>query len=206
MHGWGGRRAGAGRPASPGRRAVPHRRRESHDRRCPAHVTLRAMADLPSLRDGRVFSTIRQAFAAMRDLRLLHYSVQHDHVHLLVEADEAARFPRGVQGLAIRLAKAINRALGRHGRVWSDRYHARALRTPRELRNALVYVLNNARKHLRAMRGLDPCSSAPWFDGWSAAPAHSGGTAPIAAPRTWLARVGRRRLRLMHLHETTPAA
>jgi hypothetical protein len=153
-----------------------------------------------------VFSAIRQAFAAMRDLRLLHYSVQHDHVHLLVEADEAARFPRGVQGLAIRLAKAINRALGRHGRVWSDRYHARALRTPREVRNALVYVLNNARKHLRAMRGLDTCSSAPWFDGWSAAPAHSGGTAPIAAPRTWLARVGWRRLGLIHVDETPHAA
>jgi REP-associated tyrosine transposase len=104
------------------------------------------------------------------------------------------------------LAKAINRALGRHGRVWGDRYHARALRTPREVRNALVYVLNNARKHLRAMRGLDPYSSAPWFDGWSAAPVQPEGTAPITMPRTWLARVGWRRLGLIHVEETPNAA
>jgi hypothetical protein len=83
-----------------------------------------------------------------------------------VEADEPPRFERGVRGLAIRVAKAVNRALGRRGRVWADRYHAHLLRTPREVRNALVYVLNNFRKHVRGARGLDPRSSARWFDGW----------------------------------------
>jgi REP element-mobilizing transposase RayT len=109
-------------------------------------------------------AAIRRAFAALETsgFRVLHYSVQRDHLHLLVEADAVSRFTRGVQGLAIRLAKAINRVVGRHERVWGDRYHARLLRTPREVRHALVYVLNNARKHLRAVRGFDPCSSAAW--------------------------------------------
>ena len=100
-----------------------------------------------------------------------------------------------MRGLAIRLAKAVNRALGRAGRVWGDRYHARMLRTPREVRNALVYVLNNFRKHLRDAVGLDACSSAQYFDGWRTVPAFGRvvGVLPVATARTWLARVGWRR-------------
>lgn len=73
----------------------------------------------------------------------------------------------GVQGLAIRLARAINRTFDHiHGRVWSDRYHARPLTNAREVRNAIVYVLMNAKKHERDFRfALDVLSSAPWFDG-----------------------------------------
>jgi putative transposase len=192
---WGGRRRGAGRKPNPGRRMAPHCRRETHDRRCPAHVTLRASSPLPSLRDGRVFAAVRGALAAARrdGFRVVQFSVQRDHVHLLVEADAPARFTRGLQGLAIRIAKRVNRALGRHGRVWADRYHARMLRTPREMRNALVYVLNNWRKHVPGARGLDARSSATWFDGWSDGPGAPRGTSPMVGARTWLARVGWRR-------------
>ena len=70
-----------------------------------------------------------------------------------------------MQGLAIRVAKAVNRCLGRSGRVWDDRFHSRALRTPREVRNVLVYVLLNGRKHGVIGHGIDPCSSGAWFDG-----------------------------------------
>jgi hypothetical protein len=98
--------------------------------------------------------------------RVLQFSVQADHVHLLLEADSPTGFDRGVRGLAVRVAKAVNGVLGRRGRVWADRFHARLLRTPREVRNALVYVLNNVRKHIGRVRGMDPCSSARWFDGW----------------------------------------
>jgi hypothetical protein len=130
------------------------------------------------------------AAASAGSFRVLHFSAQHDHLHLLVEADRGGALSRGVQGLAIRVAKAINRALGRRGHVWADRFHARALATPREVRNALVYVLNNFRKHLRGMRGIDPRSSAPWFIGWKGAVPPSPGASPVAPPRTWLARVG----------------
>jgi REP element-mobilizing transposase RayT len=192
---WGGRRRGAGRKPNPGRRMAPHCRRETHDRRCPAHVTLRASSPLSSLRDGRVFAAVRGALAAAsRDgFRVVHFSVQRDHVHLLVEADAPARFTRGLQGLAIRIAKRINRVLGRRGRVWADRYHARMLRTPREMRNALVYVLNNWRKHVPGARGLDARSSATWFDGWIDRLGTPRVPSSIAAARTWLACVGWRR-------------
>jgi hypothetical protein len=122
-------------------------------------------------------------------------------VHLLVEADSALRLVRGIQGLAIRVARAVNRALARTGRVWGDRYHARTLTTPREVRNALVYVLNNFRKHIRAAHGIDPCSSAAWFTGWASGCRAVVERAPIVEPRTWLARVGWMRHGRIRMHE-----
>jgi REP-associated tyrosine transposase len=189
---WGGRRVRAGRPPTPGRRRVAHRVRGPHDTRVPVHVTMRAVAAIPSLRSAAVFSTVRRALGASSHdgFRLIHFSVQADHLHLLVEADRRDGIARGCQGLAIRLAKAVNRILGRRGTVWGDRYHARALRTPRELRNALAYVLNNWRKHVPGARGLDRRSSGPWFGGWSTAQPQPVGPSPVVSPRTWLARRG----------------
>jgi len=95
-----------------------------------------------------------------------------------------------MQGLAICVAKAVNRALGRRGKVWGDRFHARRLASPREVRNALVYVLNNFRKHIAGTQGLDPCSSAAWFGGWRGLKPGQVGPSPVAVARTWLMRVG----------------
>jgi len=181
---------------------VPHVARPEHTRRHPLHVTLRAERRLASLRKQAVFLEVRRAISgASRDwLRILHFSVQSDHIHLVVEASAKESLSSGAAGLSIRLARAVNRVLGRQGRVWSDRYHARPLRTPREVRSGLVYVLMNWRKHVAKARGPDPCSSAFWFDGWKtrlslAKPrgwsAEEG--APIARPTTWLASQGWRR-------------
>ncbi len=198
----GGRRKGAGRKPAPGRRRMTHGRRAPHDPRCPAHVTLRAKAGLPSLRERRSFAAIRGAIGAGsgQSFRLLQFSVQTDHIHLLVEADGPTRLVRGVQGLAIRLAKAINGVLRRRGAVWGDRYHARTLGTPREVRNAFVYVLNNWRKHVPGAQGLDPCSSAASFVGWRNIAA-SAATATVARARTWLASIGWRRHGLIDIDE-----
>lgn len=182
---WGGKRRGAGRkPAGP-RRRVSHRPRARHDPHCPVHVTMRATFNVASLRRDQVFPAIRRALAASSTatFRLIHFSVQTDHLHLIVEADGSEQLRRGMQGLAIRLARGINRVLGRKGRVWADRFHARLLRTPREVRNALVYVLQNIRKHLRGARGLDPLSSARWFDGWRDTVASRFVSAPVVRPR-----------------------
>jgi len=118
-----------------------------------------------------------------------------------VEADEPTRLSRGVQGLAIRVAKAVNRVLGRRGTVWGDRYHARVLKTPREVRNALVYVLQNWKKHVSGAHGADPRSSAAWFTGWRVPVARALGSAPIATARTWLARVGWQRHGMLDTRE-----
>jgi putative transposase len=162
----------------------------------PVHVTLRAVAALRCLRAPRVFPAVRGALAAASraDFRVVDYSVQGDHVHLIAEAADRRSLASGIRGLAIRLARAVNRALGRRGRVWADRYHARALSTPRAVRNALVYVLMNFKKHGVVGTERDPCSSAGWFSGFRALPkAPASGPRPVATARTWLARIGWRR-------------
>jgi len=103
--------------------------------------------------------------------------------------------------MAIRIALAVNRVLGRRGAVWSDRYHSRALKTPREVRNALIYVLANFRKHRGAGCGLDPCSSALWFDGWRNPTVRASGQPPVVRARTWLGAVGWRRHGLLGMDE-----
>ncbi len=174
-----------------------------HNSRCPVHVTLRASALPVSLRSAGVFPAVRKALAraSRAAFRVIVFSVQADHVHLVVEADAGRRLVRGLQGLAIRVAKAVNRVLGRCGTVWSDRYHARALTTPRAVRHALVYVLQNWAKHRSGVRGLDPCSSAAWFSGWRNRTLPSAGWSPVAVARTWLARWGWRRHGLLEESE-----
>ena len=141
------------------------------------------------------------AAASRDDFRIIEFSIQTNHVHLLVEADDSRSLTRGVRGLAIRIARAVNRALGRRGAVWGDRYHARALTTPRAVRNALLYVLRNDRKHHGDERGLDPCSSAPWFGGWNVLVRRPVGNPPVVQARTWLATIGWRRHGLLRLDE-----
>jgi hypothetical protein len=133
---------------------------------------------------------------------LVHFSVQADHVHLLVEANDKDALSRGLRGLVIRVARAVNRVLGRMGRVWGDRYHARATKSPREVRNAIVYVLMNAQKHIPDAPTFDLCSSASSFDGWRlpslGPPDHPRGTEP---PATWLLRAGWKRHGLVSSEE-----
>jgi hypothetical protein len=195
FHSHGGRRPGAGRKTSPNTPGVSHHGRPLHDRRHPLHVTLRAAHGLPSLRRARLFAAIRRALAAASPdtFRVVHYSVKGNHVHLLVEAEGGGALSSGMQGLEIRVAKAVNRILQRHGSVWADRYHARPLRTPREVRHALVYVLMNAQKHRLMGAGIDPCSSGAWFDAWRERVPAPGRLAPVVRARTWLLGVAWRR-------------
>ncbi len=169
MNTWGGARKGAGRKPGPGRRPTPHRARSPHRSYHPVHLTLRARPGLPSLRRPAVFRVVRACVAKASNarFRIVQFSVQRDHLHLLVEASEAQALSSGARGLAIRTARQLNRHFGREGRVWGDRYHTRAMKTPSEVRHALVYVLMNIKKHNPvACDGVDPCSSALWFDGF----------------------------------------
>lgn len=172
------------------------------------HVTLRAVSSVASLRRQTVFAGLHRAFrrASREWFRVVHFSVQANHVHLVVEASDKSALSRGMGGLSIRLARAINGKLRRRGRVWADRYHARALKTPTEVRRGLVYVLTNWRKHVPRAQGFDPCSSAIWFDGWKEAASPLATTraradSPVARPRTWLAALGWRRRGLIRLRE-----
>jgi hypothetical protein len=141
-------------------------------------------------------------------MRLVEFAVLSNHLHLVCEADDERALARGIKGLCVRIARALNRLWNRVGSVFSDRYHAHVLRTPREVRNALNYVLHNAALHGSRLGGPDPCSSGAWFDGWrhglglkpAAAvellprtPTHAASSSPLPRALTWLLRVGWRR-------------
>jgi REP element-mobilizing transposase RayT len=201
----GGKRDGAGRKRAPGRGRVAHRARPEHKKAHPVHVTLRAGPRLPSLRSQLIFNRVRRSIArtARAWFRIVHYSVQSNHIHLLVEADDKVALSRGLRGAAIRIALAFNGAARRRGKVWEDRYHARALRTPREVRNGIVYVLMNWRKHLPGSKGFDRCSSASSFTGWIVHPSQ-GPPNPddgVELPATWLLRTGWKRHGLVSASE-----
>jgi REP element-mobilizing transposase RayT len=176
-------------------------------------VTLRVRPGVPSLRGGALVREWRRSLAEASErgsFRVTHYSLQGDHAHLIVEAHGKEALACGMKSIGARLARAVNRVARRSGSVLDGRYHHRSLRSPREVRRALAYVLLNARRHLAKSRGLsrsatahlDGASSARWFDGWRREAASrvrearedAGSAQPeVARPRTWLLRVGWRR-------------
>jgi REP element-mobilizing transposase RayT len=210
--GRGGWRPGAGRKARPGARVL-HRSRGNLPTQCPVHVTVRLRRGIPSLRRARFVRAFRQSLrgcSLRAGFRVVHYSIQSNHLHFLIEADDNTALGRGMKSLSARIGRCVNRVFARTGPVLDGRYHHRVLATPREVRHALAYVLLNARHHFYGRYSqpppdvqLDRASSAMWFDGWKPArppPARSiADTAAkdTATPRTWLLRKGWRRHRLI---------
>ena len=155
----------------------------------PLHVTLRVAEHVWNLRSRRSFRVIEAALSIGADrfgVRVVQFSVQGNHIHLLVEAQDREALAKAIKGLSVRLAKGLNRMMGRAGRVLADRFHSHLLATPSEVRRAMDYIRNNARKHAAqwgdryASTYVDPFSS----DG-------AGVTLPAAT--TWLVREGWRR-------------
>ena len=206
---WGGKRRGAGAKPKGRRAGVPHRPREEFCSARPVLVTQKLRRDRPSMRIKAAHAVIAQALAAgtKPEFRVVEYSVQSDHLHLMVEANDERALSRWLKGLFVRLARALNRVWKCVGNVFPDRFHARLLATPRAVRTALVYVLGNARKHGSWWSaGPDEYSSGAEFEGWRSGSTStvSGGSEMSALSsstmrrsleraRTWLLSVGWRR-------------
>jgi len=183
--GRGGYRSGAGRPKKPNA-GVPHARRPKLAARNPVHITARVRDEAARLRTRQCFRVVLGAIGAVRDrdgFRVVHFTIQRNHLHLIVEARDAETLARGIQALSIRIARAINRVLGRSGKVFADRYHAHALKTPTEVANAIAYVLGNSQVHA-ARKGRAVCPDA--VDALSSAANRN----YVAEPQTWLLRIG----------------
>ena len=192
-----------------------HQAREAFDPRHPVHVTVKVLEGLPSLRWGREYGAI---VTAMREgctrpgrlvdgvFRLVHFSVQGNHMHWIVEAGDRESLARGVAGLCVRIAKALNRLWGRKGKVFAQRYHAHVLKTPSEVRNTLAYLFRNAEKHGRKVPPgwMDPCTSARWFD-FDDCPGSTLEARPVALAMTWLLQEGWRRAGPLRLAPPQPA-
>lgn len=219
----GGPRKTAGRkPTVPGKPKLRHDKRPATEARFPVHVTIRVRNDVTRLRRFELCKVLRRAFVhgCRRDLdgnafRICQFSIQGNHVHLICEATNNQMLARGMQGWTVRMARGLNAYLGRCGGVFHDRYHMAVLATPTQTRHALCYVLQNARRHGEAIDvrfgGIDPFSSAWWFDGWKDDGWRSGVAPPeertVAAAESWLLRVGWKRSKcgLIGVDEVPPA-
>jgi len=153
-----------------------HIRRMRHGKRTdvhgPVHVTIRIRAGLPNMRTPRAYRVLERAFRMGKEragFRLAHYAVLSNHMHLFVDADDKQSLADGMQGLKVRIARALNKHWHRAGTLFFDRCHSRPIKaTIHEIKKALRYVLQNARWHgVSLPRGeADPYSSAPRFDWW----------------------------------------
>jgi REP element-mobilizing transposase RayT len=208
---WGGKRAGAGRPPKGDRSSERHKKRPVHKAAHPIHVTLRAVSDVGRLRKRHVYRAIRRAMICSlhrHDFRICDVSIQGNHIHLIVEAEDGRALARGMQGFQISAARHINRELSRAtgrrrtGAVFADRYHAEYLTSPRQVRHALSYVRNNWRRHGedRKLPGVafDPFSSGAYSDGWDDRAQlywwkPDEDLLPICRPVSWLLQTGWRR-------------
>jgi hypothetical protein len=184
---WGGKRQGAGRPRlheKPGVAGaeVSHRKRVGFGSRRAVHVTQRVRPDVGHLRKQGPAHVLLKAFAAAADrddMRIVHYSIQGNHLHLVVEAESALALSRGILGLSVRIARRLNARLGRRGPVFVDRYHAHVLGSRREVANAVRYVVGNSRHHAREALPAD------FRD-----PFATSVDRPLVEPKLWLLRIG----------------
>src|SRR5690349_1976855 len=202
----GGKRKGAGRKRRGFLKRVPHAKREDFKASQPLHVTLRLRE-----RGLRVRSVLRAVAAAIGvvgdrdDFRIVHTSIQDNHLHLACEAASRFALSRGMSSFKTSAARRINRALGRSGAVFADRYHYEVVTTPTQARSMLCYVLNNWRKH-RVDRGakttIDPFSTGNHFPGWAEGAPRGVAFLPSREPRTWFLREGWKKCRPISVFET----
>jgi len=176
----GGKRRGAGRKPRGSRAGERHGRRPDFKSDQPLHIVMRIVPEVGSLRRRTLYQAMRRATitAALREyVRIVHVSLQRDHVHLLVEAEHRMALARGMQGFQVSAARHINTALGegarrRRGRVFADRYHVEVIGSPTRAHHAIRYVLCNWRKHKEDRDGLpstwlvDPFSTGILFPDW----------------------------------------
>jgi REP element-mobilizing transposase RayT len=209
---WGGARKGAGRKPNGPKAGLPHKARPELNKQHPVHVTLKLKNGLPSLRHKPLARLVLATFHLAKErfgVRLTHFSIQTNHVHLILEVQGHRALSHAMQGLAIRLARRLNTRLRRRGGVFADRYHARPLRTPLEVRRALVYVLHNHRHHHTGPgrpTHFDSLSSAPYFDGFAIPPPRNfNRDLPVVPARTWLLRIGWRRHGLLTYRDAPSA-
>lgn len=137
---WGGRRPGSGRKRIHSK-GVSHRVREKVTTRTPIHINFKYKT---LIKNKFCLKLLKRAIVNARShgLRVVHFSLQSNHVHLIIEVENNTILTKGMRSLTITFAKGLNQ-----GRVQLERYHLHVLKTLRETRNAVHYVLFNQQKH-----------------------------------------------------------
>lgn len=167
IQGWGGKRANAGRKKTTG--ATNHMARPKMDPRWPVHITMRLKRGLKGLRSPRLHREFQQSLgkAKAQGLNALHYSLQGNHLHVAAECEDNRALSKGMNSFAARFGKTIRKKLGGKGKVFEGRYHVKVIKTARQMRNTIAYILLNESKHKKWEPDYDECSSARFFKDWT---------------------------------------
>ena len=137
---WGGRRPGSGRKRLHSK-GVAHRTREKVNHRLPLHINFKFKTHI---KNKFCLKLLKRAIMNARShgLKVIHFSLQSNHIHLLIESESNEILTRGMRSLTVTFAKGLSR-----GRVQLERYHLHVLKSVKEARNAALYVLFNQQKH-----------------------------------------------------------
>ncbi len=181
----------------------PHEIFTSADKK-PLHLTLKIKNKKWNLRCADVAAAFKASAIKAQScgLHILHYAVLRDHIHLLVEARDNNGLTRGMRSFGSSFGKAFRKIVGGKGAVLAGRFHLNVITNPTQMRNTLIYVLQNFARHSDLIKHIDRYSSATYFSGWK--PLLRGKLGPVLAslrrppslpdhlckPRSWLAREG----------------
>ena len=151
---------GAGRPAI-NDIGIRHIKRPKISRLTTLHLTIKVRSNKADIKSKKILKALHHAIkrARLKKLRVIHYTLEFNHLHLLIECESHKTLHQGMQAFGISLSKAINRIKKLKGTVYKHRYHLKKLATRRELKNALHYIFNNGKKHKRTNSILDPYNS-----------------------------------------------
>lgn len=151
----------AGRPAKndPG---IRHSSRMKFSKLTSFHLTIKVRENKADIQSKKLLKALHHAIARARlkNLKVIHYTLEYNHVHLLVETNDHRILHAGMQALGISFSKAINKVKSLKGHVYKHRYHQRKIGSARELKNVLLYIFNNGKKHKRTNKRIDLYNSA----------------------------------------------
>jgi putative transposase len=161
----GGFRKGAGRRRLRMHDPV-HTARPRLNSRIPFHVTLRFNEAIPNLRVEKFVLKFIAAIekARAKGLDVNHFTIESTHIHFMGETENNDLLTKGILSLQSCIVWALRKIFGHYGDVFQGRYHLHELETPREVRNALLYVIFNHAKHCKVERFADAFSSAHAFE------------------------------------------
>lgn len=142
-------------------KGIRHISRPTLRRPSSLHLTVKVLRNKAEIKNKSVLKLLRHAIqrARLQGLKIIHYSLEYDHVHLLIEAENNHILGKGMQALGVSLSKGINRLKNLKGAVYKHRYHFRQITSPRQLKNVLGYIFNNGVKHGTASSIVNPYNS-----------------------------------------------
>lgn len=155
----------AGRPAIR-EKGIRHRRREFLRRPSSLHLTVKL--NRADIKNKLVLKILKKAIfrARLKGLCIVHFSLEHDHIHLLAEGENNYILSKAMQGFGVSLSKRLNSLLKIKGQRYKHRYHLRVLKSANEVKNVVNYILKNGIKHKTSRTIIQPFNSALVLHDW----------------------------------------